>query len=72
MSLEAEDPELYEMYLNNINGEKLAALYLFVECYSYNTSEDVLDAYKQEFKENVFQLSAHDSISVLYEGWGIN
>lgn len=49
--LKEKNPSQYEMYRNHINGEKLSVLYLFVQCYSYNTSAEVIDAYRTEFKE---------------------
>lgn len=49
--LKEKNPSQYEMYRDHINGEKLSVLYLFIQCYSYNTSEEVIDAYKTEFKQ---------------------
>lgn len=76
-SLKEKNPSQYEMYHEHINGEKLSVLYLFVECYSYNTSEDVIDAYKAEFKDiattlNISLYSESVDISELYSRWGID
>ena len=77
MTLKEKNPELYEMYSDHIKGEKLSALYLFIECYSYNTSTELLDAYKAEFKEIADSFGskwyAEDvGISELYDKWGID
>lgn len=74
--LKEKNPSLYNMYHEHINGEKLSVLYLYIQCYSYNTSEDVIDAYKTEFKRiadtlNVSKVSEGQNISSLYESWGI-
>lgn len=75
--LKEQDPALYETYLEHIQIEKLSTLYLFVECYSYNTSADLIDSYKAEFKEladkfNITKLWEGTSISNLYDKWGLN
>lgn len=75
--LKEKNQKQYKLYRDHINGEKLSVLYLFVECYSYNTSEDVINAHKSEFKElgNYFGLTNLDeatSISELYSKWGVN
>ncbi len=73
-SLKESDPALYQAYLERIQKEKLSTLYLFVECYSYNTSATLIDSYKAEFKELADKLSVtkrHESndISILYDKW---
>lgn len=65
------------MYHNHIGGEKLSFVYLFVECYSYNTSEDIINAYKNEFKQiadtqHLSKLAEAKDISELYDKWGLN
>lgn len=75
--LKEKNPALYEMYYDHIMAEKLSVLYLFVECYSYNTTEDVIASYKAEFKEiaddlKLLQVSEGHSISELYGKWGID
>lgn len=65
------------MYRKHIDGEKLSFVYLFIECYSYNTSEDVINAYKLEFKriadeQHLTMLSEVNGISELYAKWGLN
>ena len=68
------DPALYQTYLEHIQKEKLSTLYLFVECYSYNTNAALIESYKAEFKELADKLSvtkyyeSHD-ISILYDKW---
>ena len=57
-------------------AEKLSTLYLYVECYNFNTSADIIDAYKAEFKEiadyfNISQVSEGKNISSLYDKWGM-
>lgn len=74
---EEKSPEMYAKYLDNIHREKLSVLYLLVECYSYNTSADIIDSYKTEFKEiadkfNITRVDESDSIENLYEKWGLN
>lgn len=76
-ALKETSPEDYEMYHNHINGEKLSFVYLFVECYSYNTSEDIINAYKNEFKQiadaqHLSKLAEAKDISELYAKWGLN
>lgn len=72
--LKESNPELYQAYLERIQKEKLSTLYLFVECYSYNTNAALIESYKAEFKELADKFSvtkyyeSHD-ISQLYEGW---
>lgn len=75
--LKDTDYEKYQMYLDHINTEKLSVLYLFVECYSYNTSEDVINEYKAEFKKiadsfNLTQAAENTTISEVYTKWGLN
>lgn len=73
-SLKESDPALHQAYLERIQKEKLSTLYLFVECYSYNTNAALIDSYKAEFKElaDKFSVSkyyeSHD-ISILYDKW---
>ena len=72
--LKETNPAQYETYLERIMREKLSTLYLFVECYSYNTSAEKIDAYKAEFKEwaDKFHITkVHEStdISNLYNKW---
>lgn len=72
--LKETDPDLYQSYLERIATEKLSTLYLFIECYSYNTSTELIDAYKAEFKQwadyfgntKVYESS---DISNLYDKW---
>lgn len=76
-ALKESNPEQYEMYHNHISGEKLSFLYLFVECYSYNTSEDIINAYKAEFKQiadtlHLSKVAEGQDISDLYIKWGLN
>lgn len=73
-SLKESDPALHQAYLERIQKEKLSTLYLFVECYSYNTNAALIDSYKAEFKELADKLSVtkrHESndISILYDKW---
>lgn len=68
------NPELYESYLEHIMCEKLSTLYLFIECYSYNTSAELIDAYKAEFKEwadrfHIVKVYEGNDISSLYDKW---
>ena len=75
-NLQEENPKLYQQYLDHIWAEKLSTLYLYVECYNFNTSVDVIDAYKAEFKEiadhfNITQVSEGKNISNLYDKWGL-
>lgn len=75
-NLQEENPKLYQQYLDHILAEKLSTLYLYVECYNFNTSVDVIDAYKAEFKEiadhfNITQVSEGKNISNLYDKWGL-
>ena len=75
--LKDKDPELYESYLERIQIEKMSTLFLFVECYSYNTSPDLISSYKAEFKEygDKFGISKYresTDISELYNKWGIS
>lgn len=72
--LKESDPALHEAYLVRIQKEKLSTLYLFVECYSYNTSAALIDSYKAEFKELADKLSVtkyyeSNDISILYDKW---
>lgn len=72
--LKESNPALYESYLEHIQKEKISTLYLLVECYSYNTSVTLIDAYKAEFKELADKLGVtkyHESsdISNLYDKW---
>jgi len=74
--LKEKNPALYEMYYDHIMAEKLSVLYMFVECYSYNTTEEIIASYKTEFKEiadgfNLVRVSESIEISNLYEKWGI-
>lgn len=72
--LKESNPALYQAYLERIQKEKLSTLYLFVECYSYNTSAALIESYKAEFKELADKFSvtkyyeSHD-ISLLYDKW---
>ena len=72
--LKDTNPALYQMYLEHIQREKLSTLYLFVECYSYNTNAALIESYKAEFKELADKLSvtkyyeSHD-ISDRYDKW---
>ena len=71
-----KNPELYAKYLDNIHREKLSVLYLLVECYTYNTNVDLLDSYKNEFKEiadkfNITMVDEGNSIKELYDKWGL-
>lgn len=73
-SLQESNPALYQAYLERIQKEKLSTLYLFVECYSYNTNAALIDSYKAEFKELADKLSVtkvyeSHSISELYDKW---
>ena len=73
-SLKESDPALYESYLERIQKEKISTLYLFVECYSYNTSAALIDSYKAEFKEladkfSVTKYYESTDISNLYDKW---
>lgn len=75
--LKDTDPDKYEMYQDHIDGEKLSFVYLYVECYNYNTSEDEINAYKAEFKQiadrlHLSRVSENEEISSLYEKWGLN
>lgn len=75
--LKDTDPALYETYLERIQMEKLSTLYLFVECYSYNTSAELIDSYKAEFKEladkfHTTKVWEGTDISNLYDKWGLN
>lgn len=77
LSLKEKNPSQYEMYHEHIIGEKLSVLYLFIECYSYNTSEDVINSYKAEFQEiasslDISMASESAALSELYASWGIN
>ena len=72
--MKESNPALYESYLEHIQKEKISTLYLLVECYSYNTSVTLIDAYKAEFKELADKLGVtkyHESsdISNLYDKW---
>ena len=72
--LKESNPALYESYLEHIQKENISTLYLLVECYSYNTSVTLIDAYKAEFKELADKLGVtkyHESsdISNLYDKW---
>lgn len=76
-SLKESDPALYQAYLERIQKEKLSTLYLFVECYSYNTNAALIESYKAEFKEladkfSVTRVWESTDISNLYEKWGLN
>lgn len=76
-SLEESNPEQYELYRKHIDGEKLSFVYLFIECYSYNTSEDIINAYKLEFKriadeQHLSRASENNDLSELYAKWGLN
>lgn len=73
-SLQESNPELHQAYLERIQKEKLSTLYLFVECYSYNTSAELIDAYKAEFRElaekfSVTKVWESTDISNLYDKW---
>lgn len=73
-SLKESDPALYESYLERIQKEKISTLYLFVECYSYNTNAALIDSYKAEFKEladkfSVTKYYESTDISNLYDKW---
>ena len=75
--LKETNSALYESYLNHIKIEKLSTLYLIVECYSYNTSAELIDSYKAEFKEwadkfSIAHVHESTSISNLYDKWGLN
>lgn len=75
--LKETDEKSYQLYLDHIEGEKLSVLYMFVECYSYNTSADVIEAYQKEFKEigdrfGLGYLKEAEKITELYTKWGIN
>lgn len=72
--LKDTNPALYQMYLEHIQKEKLSTLYLFVECYSYNTNAALIESYKAEFKELADKLSVtkyyeSNDISHLYDKW---
>ena len=72
--LKESDPALHEAYLVRIQKEKISTLYLFVECYSYNTSAALIDSYKAEFKEladkfSVTKYYESNDISILYDKW---
>lgn len=72
--LQESDPALHQAYLERIQKEKLSTLYLFVECYSYNTNAALIEAYKAEFKElaDKFSVTKHhesNDISILYDKW---
>jgi hypothetical protein len=76
-SLKETNPALYQSYLERIAMEKLSTLYLFVECYSYNTSAELIDAYKAEFKQwadkfGIIKVYESHDISILYDKWGLN
>jgi len=73
-SLKESDPALHQAYLERIQKEKLSTLYLFVECYSYNTNAALIDSYKAEFKEladkfGVTKYCESKDISNLYDKW---
>lgn len=73
-SLQESNPELHQAYLERIQKEKLSTLYLFVECYSYNTSAELINAYKAEFRElaekfSVTKYYESTDISNLYDKW---
>ena len=73
-SLKESDPALHQAYLERIQKEKLSTLYLFVECYSYNTNAALIDSYKAEFKEladkfGVTKYYESTDISNLYDKW---
>ena len=72
--LKESNPALYESYLEHIQKEKISTLYLLVECYSYNTSVTLIDAYKAEFKEladrfHIVKVYEGNDISSLYDKW---
>ena len=73
-SLKESDPALHQAYLERSQKEKLSTLYLFVECYSYNTNAVLIEAYTAEFKElaDKFSVTKHhesNDISILYDKW---
>ena len=73
-TLKESNPALYQAYLERIQKEKLSTLYLFVECYSYNTSAALINSYKAEFKEladkfSVTKYYESNDISHLYDKW---
>ncbi len=75
-ALKESDPALYESYLEHIMREKLSTLYLYVELYSFNTSAELIDAYKAEFKEwadkfGITRVWESTDISNLYIKWGL-
>lgn len=75
--LKESNPALYESYLDHIMLEKLSTLFLLVELYSYNTSPDLINSYKAEFKEwadkfGILQVWESHGISELYTKWGLN
>lgn len=72
--LKESDPALHQAYLERVQKEKLSTLYLFVECYSYNTSAALIESYKAEFKEladkfTVTKYYESNDISGLYDKW---
>ena len=73
-SLKESNPALYQAYLERVQKEKLSTLYLFVECYSYNTNAALIESYKAEFKEladkfTVTKYYESNDISGLYDKW---
>ena len=75
--LQESDPALYEAYWEHIQKERISTLYLFVECYSYNTDAALIESYKAEFKEladkfSVTKVWESTDISNLYDKWGLN
>ncbi len=75
--LKDKNPLLYQSYLEHIQKEKISTLYLFVECYSYNTSVELIDAYKAEFKKladkfSITKVWESTDISNLYDKWGLS
>lgn len=74
--LKDADPERWQSLTDRIEGEKVSPLYLFVECYSYNTPSEVIQDYKSQFKTIADRLKISKyaegyDISTLYSKWGI-
>ena len=74
--LKTVEPERYQVLYDNITRERVSLYYLLVTLYEYNTTEDQIALYKQNFKEDTVRLGFTDlaenhRIEEIYEMWGI-
>jgi len=74
--LKEVDAAEWRKFADRIEGEKVSPLYLFVECYSYNTPSEIIGEYKTQFKTiadrlKITKYAEGSDISTLYSKWGI-